>query len=482
MKEITSRALEVARRQGAQYADIRVVQRRTESIRVKNKTVQNVSTGESTGFGVRVLYDGAWGFASSARLDPAEVEEVTREAVSIARASALVKKGDGVRLSPVDAAVDTWKSPLKIDPFLVKMEDKIALLLEATKVMLKEKDVRLAEGSMSFFAEKKIFASTEGAYIEQEKTETGAGITATAVAGGEVQRRSYPTSFGGNFAARGYEFVQEMHLVEEAERVAREAAELLQAPQAPAGVTDLILDSSQLALQIHESCGHPIELDRVFGQEASFAGTSFLTPEKLGHYRYGSDLVNIRADATLEGGLGTFGYDDEGVPAQNTPIVEKGIFKNYLSSRETAAELGLTSTGAMRADGWNRMPIIRMTNINLDPGDWTLEEIIRDTKEGILMATNKSWSIDDKRLNFQFGTEIAWEIKDGSLGRMLKNPTYTGITPQFWGSMDAVAGPEEWTLWGVPNCGKGEPMQSAHVGHGAAPARFRKVRVGVGKW
>jgi TldD protein len=273
-----------------------------------------------------------------------------------------------------------------------------------------------------------------------------------------------------------------MHLVEEAERVAREAAELLQAPQAPAGVTDLILDSSQLALQIHESCGHPIELDRVFGQEASFAGTSFLTPEKLGHYRYGSDLVNIRADATLEGGLGTFGYDDEGVPAQNTPIVEKGIFKNYLSSRETAAELGLTSTGAMRADGWNRMPIIRMTNINLDPGDWTLEEIIRDTKEGVLMATNKSWSIDDKRLNFQFGTEIAWEIKDGSLGRMLKNPTYTGITPQFWGSMDAVAGPEEWTLWGVPNCGKGEPMQSAHVGHGAAPARFRKVRVGVGKW
>lgn len=482
MKEITSRALEGARRQGAQYADIRVVQRRTESIRVKNKTVQNVSTGESTGFGVRVLYDGAWGFASSARLDPAEVEEVTREAVSIARASALVKKGDGVRLSPVDAAVDTWKSPLKIDPFLVKMEDKIALLLEATKAMLKEKDVRLAEGSMSFFAEKKIFASTEGAYIEQEKTETGAGITATAVAGGEVQRRSYPTSFGGNFAARGYEFVQEMHLVEEAERVAREAAELLQAPQAPAGVTDLILDSSQLALQIHESCGHPIELDRVFGQEASFAGTSFLTPEKLGHYRYGSDLVNIRADATLEGGLGTFGYDDEGVPAQNTPIVEKGIFKNYLSSRETAAELGLTSTGAMRADGWNRMPIIRMTNINLDPGDWTLEEIIRDTKEGILMATNKSWSIDDKRLNFQFGTEIAWEIKDGSLGRMLKNPTYTGITPQFWGSMDAVAGPEEWTLWGVPNCGKGEPMQSAHVGHGAAPARFRKVRVGVGKW
>ncbi|MHB8946293.1 MAG: TldD/PmbA family protein, partial [Bacillota bacterium] len=252
--------------------------------------------------------------------------------------------------------------------------------------------------------------------------------------------------------------------------------------QCPSGTTDLILEGSQLGLQIHESCGHPIELDRVFGTEASYAGTSFLTPEKLGNFRYGSDKVNIVADATIPGGLGSFKYDDEGVPGQRTVIMDHGLFKNYLTSRESAADLGQVSNGTMRADGWNRLPIIRMTNINLEPGDWTLDELIKDTKDGIYMATNKSWSIDDKRLNFQFGTEVAWEIKDGALGAMLKNPTYTGITPQFWGSLDAVGGKQEWHLWGLPNCGKGEPPQTAHVGHGAAPSRFRNVRVGVGKW
>jgi len=256
----------------------------------------------------------------------------------------------------------------------------------------------------------------------------------------------------------------------------------LSAEQCPQGTKDIIIHDSQLALQIHESCGHPIELDRVFGQEASYAGTSFLTPEKKGTFQYGSDKVTIYADATIPGGLGSFGYDDEGVPAQRTLIVDKGVFKNYLSSRETAHELGELSSGAMRADGWNRIPIIRMTNINLDPGDWSLDEMIKDTKDGIYMETNKSWSIDDKRLNFQFGVEMAYEIKDGSLGRMLKNANYTGITYEFWRSCDAVAGEDEWHLWGLPNCGKGEPGQTAHVGHGAAPARFRNVKVGVGRW
>ena len=273
-----------------------------------------------------------------------------------------------------------------------------------------------------------------------------------------------------------------LDLTAHAEEIAQGAVDLLAAPQCPSGQMDLILESSQLGLQIHESCGHPIELDRVFGMEASYAGTSFLTPEKFGTFKYGSPEVNIVADATLAGGLGTFKWDDEGVPGQRTVIMDHGIFKNYLTSRESSAELNQESNGTMRADGWNRVPIIRMTNINLEPGDWTLGEIVRDTKDGILMATNKSWSIDDRRLNFQFGTEAGWLIKDGSVGELVKNPTYTGITPQFWGSLDAVAGKDEWTLWGLPNCGKGEPPQSAHVGHGAAPSRFRKVRVGVGKW
>ncbi|MBT9160737.1 MAG: Metalloprotease TldD [Dehalococcoidia bacterium] len=263
--------------------------------------------------------------------------------------------------------------------------------------------------------------------------------------------------------------------------MASQAVELLAAPQCPSRVTTLIIDGSQLALQVHESCGHPIELDRVFGTEASYAGTSFLTPEKLGNFRYGSDVVNIVADATVPGGLGTFGFDDEGVAAQRIPIVKDGIFVGYLTSRETAARLDQQSNGTMRASGWNRIPLVRMTNINLEPGGWRFENLIADTDEGIYIETNRSWSIDDKRLNFQFGTEIGWEIKNGKLGGIIKNPTYTGITPQFWGSCDAVCDKAHWRMWGTPNCGKGEPSQMMHVGHGTAPARFREIRVGVMK-
>jgi TldD protein len=242
-------------------------------------------------------------------------------------------------------------------------------------------------------------------------------------------------------------------------------------------------------LQVHESCGHPIELDRVFGTEASYAGTSFLTPDKYNTLRYGSDIVNLTADATIPGGLGTFGWDDEGVPAQRVPIVRDGIFRGYLTSRETAQQLREivgdgapeASGGAMRADGWNRIPLIRMTNVNLEPGEWEFDDLIADTDDGIYMELNKSWSIDDKRLNFQFGTEIAYEIRSGKMGRMLKNATYTGITPQFWGSCDAICNENHWRVWGTPNCGKGQPGQVAHTGHGAAPARFRNVQVGVMK-
>jgi TldD protein len=246
---------------------------------------------------------------------------------------------------------------------------------------------------------------------------------------------------------------------------------------------DLILDSTQVALQVHESCGHPTELDRVFGTEASFAGTSFLTTDKLGSLRYGSEHVSIDADATAPGGLGTFGYDDEGVPAQNVPLVENGVLVGYLTSRETAPQIGRRSMGSARAWNWSHIPLIRMTNINLRPGDaGSLEDLIADTREGIFMSRNKSWSIDDRRLNFQFGDQAGWLIRNGKRTQLVKNPTYTGITPKFWGSCDAVCGPEAWTLWGLPNCGKGEPMQVGHVGHGAAPARFRGVKVGVGRW
>lgn len=482
MKELSNMALDKAKDLGASYADIRIVTNKGESIRTKNGNVDSMGSSVSKGFGVRVLYDGAWGFASSSLVNEEEVGAITEEAVSIAKASATLKRGKGVELAPVEPVTARWESKFKIDPFDVKAEDKISLLLEADALMRKNPQVRIASGSMWCMREDKVFASTEGSYIEQVKTETGAGIEAMATDGREMQRRSYPNSAGGDCGSLGYELVLDLDLADHAERIASEACALLSAKQCPSLDTTLILDSSQLTLQVHESCGHPIELDRVFGQEASYAGTSFLTPEKQGTFRYGSEQVNIVADATLPGGLGSFGYDDEGVPGQRISVIDEGIFKNYLSSRETASELGQLSTGAMRADGWNRIPIIRMTNVNLEPGDWTLDEMIKDTDEGIYMETNKSWSIDDRRLNFQFGTEVAYEIKDGSLGAMLKNPNYTGITYEFWRSCDAVGNEDEWRLWGLANCGKGEPGQVAHVGHGAAPARFRNVKVGVGEW
>ena len=287
----------------------------------------------------------------------------------------------------------------------------------------------------------------------------------------------------GSWQAAGYEFVRDLRLGDEAERIGSEAVQLLSAPQCPPGRRTIVLDPSQLYLQVHESCGHPTELDRVFGTEASYAGTSFLTTDKLDDgFRYGSDLVTIVADATAPGGLGTFGWDDEGVAAQNVPLVKDGLFVGYLSSRETAPRIGRQSSGAMRADGWNRIPLIRMTNINLLPRPGlTLADIIADTDDGLYLMTNRSWSIDDRRLNFQFATELAYEIKGGKLGQMLRNPTYTGITYEFWGSCDAVADETTYRMFGTPNCGKGEPGQIGHVGHGVSGARFRDVQVGVGK-
>ncbi len=480
MRELVMRALDTAKNRGAAYADVRVVRLRTESITVRNENVEGLSADETLGFGVRVIVGGYWGFASSYRMTLEEADRVAAQAVRIARASGLVR-GPKADIGPPVVHVDSYRTPIETNPFAVSLDDKIALLLSANEAIMKVTGIVMAESNVYAQEEEKVFGSTEGSYVEQSLVETGCGIEATAVDEGEVQRRSYPNSVGRHQGTEGWEFVERYDLPGNAQRVAEEAAALLRAKPCPPGVTTVILDGSQVALQVHESCGHAIELDRVLGTEAAFAGTSFLTTEKQKSFRYGSEAVNITADATIPGGLGTFGYDDEGVPAHSTPIVREGMFLDYLTSRETATALGQQSNGAMRASGWNRIPLIRMTNVNLDPGDWTLEDLIADTDEGIYMETNRSWSIDDKRLNFQFGTEIAREIKKGRLGELIKNATYTGMTPQFWGSCDAICNRDHWIVWGTPNCGKGQPEQVAHTGHGAAPARFRNVQVGLMK-
>ena len=480
MRDIALRALDTARQQGAGYADVRVLRQQAESITVRMENVESLTHDESFGFGVRVLVNGYWGFASSHKVTFEEADRVASQAVRIARASASVP-GKPADIGPPSSIKDSYATPVAKDPFDVPLDDKIALLLRSTEAMLGVPNIVMAEANVYCQREEKLFASSEGSEIEQTLVETGCGIEATAVDEGEVQRRSYPNSVGRHQGTEGWEFVERYDMPGNALRVAEEAAELLRAAPCPSGITTVILDGSQVALQIHESCGHAIELDRVLGTEAAFAGTSFLTTDKLGSFAYGSPSVNITADATIARGLGTFGYDDEGVPAHSTPVVREGTFVGYLTSRESASALGQTSNGAMRASGWNRIPLIRMTNVNLDPGGWTLDDLIADTDDGIYMETNRSWSIDDRRLNFQFGTEIGREIKNGKLGALLKNATYTGITPQFWGSCDAVCNRDHWVVWGTPNCGKGQPEQVAHTGHGAAPARFRNVQVGIMK-
>ena len=483
MDAIIATALDTARQRGAQYADVRLVSNREQRIVVRNGVVETVTADESVGLGIRALYDGAWGFASTRELTAGAADRAAGEAVQIARASAGQNGPGGTAAQLLGAPVSSrgsYATPVAIDPFTVSTEDKLALLLAADAEMAAVPQVSARMGNLVCIREERTFANTEGALVNQTIGEVGGGVQATARGNGEIQRRSYPQSHGRQQGCAGWEYIIAMDLPGNARRTAAEAAELLTAEPCPADtVTNLIIDSSQLALQIHESCGHAVELDRALGDEASFAGTSFLTPDRLHSFRYGSEQVSIVADSTSAGGLGTFGWDDEGVPAGATDIIRDGRFVGYLMSRESAARLGLPSNGCMRAASWNRIPLIRMTNVSLEPGDWALEDLIADTDDGIYLETNRSWSIDDRRYNFQFGTEVGREIRNGKLGRLLRNCTYTGITPEFWRSCDAVCGPQHRRLWGTPRCGKGQPGQIAHTSHGASPARFRGVRVGV---
>lgn len=468
------------------YGDVRAVHRRHEGLHVENGEVGDVIDEESVGVGVRVLVAGQWGFAATSRLDRQGLRAVVAAAVHQARAAR--GRGSAVRLGePVTTRAD-WTSPARIDPFAVPVEQKLELLLAASTAMRGAGSaLQQAEASMDFFRDDKVFGNTEGGLIEQTITESGAGLLATACDGADVQRRSYPQSVPrairgqrGDFATAGYEHVLSLGLLAHAPRVADEAIALLSAPRCPEQVTTLIVSGTQMAQLVHETAGHAMELDRALGTEASLAGGTYACPQERGRLRFGSEIVNIVADATLPGGLGSFGFDDEGVSAQRTELVRDGIFVGYLSGRESAAALDIAPSGAARADGWARVPLIRMTNIGIEPGQSSLEEMIAGTEDGVLLDMNRSLSIDDRRLSFRFGAEAAWEIRGGKLGRLFKNCTYSGITPSFWAGCDAVGGAGDYRLYGIPSCNKGEPLQVAHIGHGTVPARFRQVAVGSG--
>ena len=476
MRQIAEHAIDTAQAAGASYADSRVVHRIVETVSVKNGMVAAVGRHDDEGIGVRVICDGAWGFAATGKIDVSSVDAAVERAVRIAKASARINT-QPVRLAPVAAVVGEYHSPFQIDPFTVPLEQKIALLMRADQAMARVTGIKVRLASLEAVREHRYFASTDGSRIEQTMVECGGGMDATAASPDELQIRSFPNSFGRHQQCIGYEFIEAMGLEDNGERIASEAVALLSAPRCPAGTMTVILDGTQAALQVHESCGHPTEMDRVLGSEAAYAGTSFLIPDMLKQFRYGSEQVTITADATRAHGLGTYGWDDEGVAAQRVVLVDHGMFNDYMTSRETAATLDTTSNGTMRAWGWGRLPLVRMTNVNLEPGDSSLEAMIAGTERGVYLETNRSWSIDDRRLNFQFGTQVGWEIKDGRRLGMVRNPLYSGVTPEFWNSCDAVAGLDEWNMWGVVNCFKGQPAQAMHVGHGAAPARFQNVKV-----
>jgi TldD protein len=475
MRELCAAAIDAATGAGAEYADARVVLKRDQLVATKNGQVERISDSESEGIGVRVLVGGAWGFACDRRLSLDGARDAALRACTFARAAA----GPHTRrLAPLEPRTGTHRTPIERDPFDVPISDKIDLCLRADEA-LAGGDLIVRQTMVRAQREHKLLLTSEGTEVEQELVESGGGIDCAAARDGVFQTRSYPSAHVGSSCQSGWEYVEGLDLVGEAPRVAEQAAALVRADECPSAITTVVLDGDQVALQVHESVGHPTELDRVYGTEAAYAGTSFVKPGDLGSLRYGSELMNITADPTTPGGLGSFAFDDEGVPATPFPVVEAGLLTGFLTSRETAARLGAGTGGSMRADSWNRMPLVRMTNLHLEPGEGDLDELIAAVDDGVYMETNRSWSIDDKRLNFQFGTQIAWEIKRGRLGRMLRDATYTGITPEFWGRLDAVAGQDSWRLYGLTNCGKGQPGQSAHVSHGASPARFRNVQVGV---
>jgi TldD protein len=477
VRELLQDLMDIAGRR-ADYADVRFVRARMERLSTRNGALDQLDSSDAEGVGVRVRHGGAWGFAAARGTDRADAEAALARALAVAAAQPAVT---GTALAPEPPARGSYASPVERDPFAVPLEDKLGVLFAADAELRAEPRLAVRRARFQALKVEKLFASTEGALCDQVLVECGGGVAAVAVDDDETQVRSYPASHGGRVAQAGYEHFVSLGLAGHAPRVAAEAAALVRAPGCPPRTTTLILAGEQLGLQVHESIGHAVELDRVLGREASYAGTSFIEADAIGSLRVGSEHVNVDADATSRGGLGSFRWDDEGVEARSVPILRGGELAGFLSSRETAAEIGLDrSGGCMRADGFARQPIVRMTNVNLAAGDaGTLEDLIADTDDGVLIDTNRSWSIDDRRLHFQFEGEAGWEIKNGERGRLLRNPTYAGVTPQFWRSCDAICSESEWRLASLLDCGKGEPGQVARVSHGSAPARFRDVQVGL---
>ncbi len=482
-KELAILAVDLIRQAGCEYGDIRICHYRKQSIGASDRSLNRLSDNVSSGFGVRVLLDGAWGFVASHRLTSDEIKRIVNLAVETAKGSRLTQQ-EPVKLVPVEAYQERYITPIQIDPFEVPIQEKAELLLKINEQFLSygNQGIKKAYSFLSFNQEDKIFASTVGSVIEQTIYRSYPGMGCTAIANGDAKERNYerpPLNIG-------YEHIDSADLLGNVERVANEAIEKVYAPEFTGdGKTTLILKPSNLFLTIHESVGHPTELDRVYGYEANFAGTSFATTDNLHQLQYAAPWINLVADRTQPHGRSTMAFDDEGVPAQRWYVVKDGVLNDYLTDRETAYRLGRgSSNGSAFADSWSSTPMVRIPNLGLEPGKpgdnhtATLEEMIADTEDGILIDGIGSYSIDQQRRNFQFGGDAFWQVKQGKITGMLKNVTYHSMTTDFWNSIDALGGESELVQCGTNMCGKGEPMQMAQMTHACVPVRVRDIHVG----
>lgn len=479
MKELADVALNTARGKGAQYADIRINRYRRQFLFSREDRIVNTVDNEDFGFGVRVLLDGTWGFASGSVVARDDIARIAEQAVAIARANKSVQKVP-VKLAPTKAFVDTWQTPITKDPFRIPASAKADLLL-AVNAAAQKAGASFCQSSIFAVREEKYFASTEGSYIDQLLTRVWPNFNVTVVdkESGRFQQRAALTSPIGT----GWEYVESYPLVEEAREAAEQCQQKVKAKSVSPGKKDLVLSPEHLWLTIHESIGHPTELDRALGYEANFAGTSFVTTEKLGKLKYAAPIVNVVGDKTQARGLATCGYDDDGVKTRAFDIIRDGVFVGYQTIREQAHLIGETeSKGCCYADSFSSVPFQRMPNVSLKPRDHGgkrvgLDELLADVKDGVLIEGNGSFSIDQQRYNFQFGGQVFWEIKDGKKGEMLKDVAYQSNTTEFWNACDEIGSEHFYKLGGSFFDGKGQPIQTNSVSHGASWTRFRKINV-----
>jgi TldD protein len=477
MNDYCLHAIDSAQKNGCTYADARILSINSQGIGVEDQRVTHINTNETCGIGIRVLKNNAWGFAATSQLTNEAIDQTVKRAVQIANAGSSLSNPNGIIWAKEDKYVEKYQTPFVIDPFKVALSQKIDLLLAISKEALSVKGASKCHGSMFFKRQQKWIATTEGTLIETDCMTSHARYNVTAVGSNDAKTRYFEASA----ANAGYEHIENTPLLAEATRVANEAVAQLTAKPCVSGAYDLILNPTHLALTMHESIGHATELDRVLGMEESLAGSSFATIDKLNTLQYGSPMMNIICDNTMPLGLATMGFDDDCVKGQQWDLIKDGVLIDYQTDRETCHAINAErSRGCSRATSWSDIPICRMSNFGLSPNanPLTPEELISDTKNGILIDGMGSFSIDQKRQNFQFGGDCFWEVKNGKITGMLKDVTYQAITTDFWGSLDAICDKRFWEPVGVMNCGKGDPMQIAQMSHAAAPARFKGISVG----